>query len=125
MFDDIFCTTSWGWAADRSVGESRSSNTIGAVSLVNLFLIMTYVCPVCGFPELKGEPRSSGTGGGSDEICSSCGFQFGFTDDDRGISYDEWRSLWKMEGMPWKGIGSPPEQWNPEKQLKNLTGPKK
>jgi hypothetical protein len=78
------------------------------------------MCPVCGFAGLESEPRSLKTGGGSDEICSSCGFQFGFTDDDRGFTYVEWRSLWKMEGMPWRGAATPPDQWNPEEQLRNV-----
>lgn len=54
---------------------------------------MTYVCPVCGFEELVEEPRD-GAGEASFEICESCGFQFGFTDDDLGYSYDQWRAQW-------------------------------
>jgi pimeloyl-ACP methyl ester carboxylesterase len=55
-----------------------------------------FVCPVCGWPDLTEAPRSPG-GGGSYEICPSCGFQFGVTDDDAGISYAEWRRRW-VEG---------------------------
>ena len=50
---------------------------------------MKFTCPVCGYPELEEPPRSPRTGGGSYEICPSCGFQFGVTDDDKGVSYEE------------------------------------
>jgi hypothetical protein len=33
----------------------------------------SFVCPVCGFPNLTEEPRHP-DGGGSDECCPSCGF---------------------------------------------------
>lgn len=77
-------------------------------------------CPVCGFPELTEPPRHR-TGSGSYEICPSCGFQFGVSDDDRGFTYDEWRARWIREGMPWNGEGqSPPSGWNPTEQLKRV-----
>ena len=83
---------------------------------------MKHTCLVCGYPDLEEPPRSPTTGGGSYEICPSCGFQFGITDDDRGYSYDEWRKQWVTRGMPWDsaGIEEPPHGWNPRKQLDNL-----
>jgi hypothetical protein len=51
---------------------------------------VTFVCPVCGYPGLEEDPRPA-IGGGSFEICPSCGFQFGVSDDDRGLTYQEWR----------------------------------
>jgi hypothetical protein len=33
------------------------------------------------------------SGGGSYEICPSCGFRFGATDNDEGISYASWRQF--------------------------------
>jgi hypothetical protein len=82
---------------------------------------MNFVCPVCGFPNLSEAPRSPKTSGGSYEICPSCGFQFGVTDDDRGISYAEWRERWIANGMVWdRGSTEPPEGWNPVEQLKNI-----
>jgi hypothetical protein len=81
---------------------------------------MPYICPVCGYPDLDEPPRSS-SGGGSYEICPSCGFQFGVTDDDRGINYEEWRAQWIAEGMPWdRGSSPPPPGWDPVSQLKNI-----
>ena len=46
---------------------------------------MGYLCPVCGYPELEEVPRTH-DGGGSYEICPSCSFQFGVSDDDKHYS---------------------------------------
>lgn len=74
-------------------------------------------CPVCGYDGLYEPPRSP-SGGGSYEICPSCGFQFGVTDDDRGIDYATWREQWIANGTPWNGIGrQPPPGWDPAEQL--------
>jgi hypothetical protein len=85
---------------------------------------LTHTCPVCGYPALREPPRSPKSGGGSYEICPSCGFQFGVTDDDKGISHEKWREDWIYRGMPWDGhdIGSPPANWNPKQQLAKLLG---
>ncbi len=81
---------------------------------------MGYVCPVCGYPELEEPPRST-SGGASYEICPSCGFQFGVTDDDKGYSYDEWRGEWRRQGMPWdKRCSTPPVGWDPVEQLRRI-----
>ena len=70
-------------------------------------------CPVCDYPNLSEPPRSE-FGGGSFEICPSCGFQFGVNDDDEGISYETWRRRWEARGMPWSGIGlKQPASWKP------------
>lgn len=83
---------------------------------------VTYKCPVCGFPGLTEPPRSPRTGGASYEICPSCGFQFGVTDDDLGLSYAAWRQQWVERGMPWDSgdLEPPPEGWVPAAQLKVL-----
>ena len=77
-----------------------------------------HTCPVCGYPALAEPPRSR-SGGGSYEICPSCGFEFGVTDDDRGYSYVDWRRRWVDSGMPWasEGIEPPPADWDPSAQL--------
>jgi hypothetical protein len=80
-----------------------------------------FTCPVCGYPDLIELPRSV-EGGGSYEICHSCGFEFGVSDDDRGFSYAAWREIWIQDGMRWRAEGivpSPPE-WDPVSQLTNL-----
>ena len=70
-------------------------------------------CPVCDYPNLSEPPRSE-FGGGSFEICPSCGFQFGVNDDDEGISYETWRRRWEARGMPWSGLGvKQPASWKP------------
>lgn len=88
---------------------------------------MKHVCPVCGFPKLTEAPRSSG-GGGSFEICPSCGFQFGVSDDDAGFTYAQWRTRWQKDGMKWAGVAPAPKNWDAVAQLKNLaakSAPKK
>jgi hypothetical protein len=81
---------------------------------------MSFPCPVCGFPDLPSEARDS-DGGGSDEICPCCGFQFGWTDDDLGFTDDQWRERWKADGMPWCSAGQPaPDGWDPVAQLATL-----
>ena len=81
-----------------------------------------HVCPVCGFNGLREAPRGR-SGGASLEICPACGFQFGVSDDDDGLSYEEWRADWVEQGMAWcsKGIPIPPG-WDPVRLLKNLPG---
>jgi hypothetical protein len=77
-----------------------------------------FVCPVCGYPDLEDPPRSA-SGAGSLEICPSCGFQFGKSDDDDGWSYAAWRERWVAEGMAWdRGSSEPPEGWDPRAQLR-------
>jgi hypothetical protein len=74
---------------------------------------MSFICPVCDYPYLVEPPRKEGCGG-SYEICPSCFFEFGVTDDDKGISYEEWREKWIKEGMPWRDVLLPkPDDWIP------------
>jgi hypothetical protein len=81
---------------------------------------MKHSCPVCGFPNLTEPPRSR-SGGGSYEICPSCGFQFGVSDDDEGHTYEQWRAQWQKNGMKWSGTRPAPKNWDPAEQLKKLT----
>jgi hypothetical protein len=80
---------------------------------------MNHRCPVCGYPKLREKPRTA-DGGGSFEICPSCGFQFGVSDDDEGYSYTQWRRRWKAQGMPWSSQSKKPIGWNPLTQLAAL-----
>lgn len=80
-------------------------------------------CPVCAYPKLAEPPRSP-SGGGSYEICPSCGFQFGVDDDDKGITHAEWRTRWTEKGTPWSNRGiAKPEGWNAKSQLATLKKP--
>lgn len=78
-----------------------------------------YTCPACGWPGLTEPPRSED--GGSYEICWSCGFEFGVTDDDQGYTYDGWRKEWVASGMQWAstGIRTAPATWDPGRQLRD------
>ncbi len=81
---------------------------------------MRFTCPVCGYPNLVEVPRPA-IGGGSFEICPSCGFQFGVTDDDSGKSFEEWRRRWIDSGMAWwSPARTPPPTWDPQLQLAAL-----
>jgi hypothetical protein len=84
--------------------------------------VQRHICPICGYPDLTDPPRSAVTAGGSYEICPSCGFQFGVTDDDVGYSYEDWRSRWIDDGMRWESaeIRPPPDGWDPVAQLRNI-----
>ena len=77
---------------------------------------MNNVCPVCGFPKLTEPPRSL-TGGGSSEICPSCGYQHGVDDDDKLRSHAAARDEWKRGGMKWQSKNPPPKNWNPAVQV--------
>ena len=81
---------------------------------------MAHICPCCGFPGLREPPRSA-SGGGSYEICPSCGFQFGVSDDDAGFTYAHWRTRWKARGLHWSSKGiAPPCGWNAASQMASL-----
>ena len=81
---------------------------------------MPHPCPVCAFPALNEPPRSK-TNGASYEICPSCGFQFGVSDDDGGFTYITWRAAWKRRGTPWSSRGvKAPRGWNAQSQLASL-----
>lgn len=83
----------------------------------------TYQCPVCGYSGLDEPAYSPKTGLGSYQICPSCGYEYGVTDEDSGISHDEWRKRWVEAGMPWRdeGVSEPPPNWDPRAQLSTVT----
>ncbi len=78
---------------------------------------MSNLCPVCGYSHLD-EPAYYANdpvrGNGSQEICPSCGFQFGYTDHAQHVAFKQWREQWIARGMPWRSKDiSPPLNWNP------------
>lgn len=85
---------------------------------------MKPICPVCGY-ELDFAPWMGASP--ADEICPSCGIQFGYDDavggdvQARNSVYDTWRESWIKKGMPWfsSGVAQPPD-WNPDEQLRRL-----
>ncbi len=84
-------------------------------------MMTTYKCPVCGFADLH-DPARDSQDLPSFDICSSCGFEFGVTDDDQGYTYEGWRKRWVDSGMLWwsEGIEARPEGWDPRAQLASL-----
>ena len=81
------------------------------------------MCPACGFAALSEAPRAALSGGGSYEICPSCDFEFGVTDDDQGFSYSVWREKWIEGGMRWNSRSVvQPKRWDPVGQLLSLAG---
>ena len=71
-----------------------------------------FTCPVCGYPALAEPPY---------EICPSCGFEFGVSDDDQGFTHEQWRARWIAEGMPWwSGARHRPAGWDPAAQLRRV-----
>ena len=86
---------------------------------------MTKLCPACGY-ELD-QPAWIGLNP-SDEICPSCGIQYGYDDAAGGNLqlrqqiYNRWREEWIMQGMPWSSVGIPtPPNWNPHEQVQRIT----
>ena len=76
-----------------------------------------HTCPVCAYPKLQEPPRSP-SGGGSYEICPSCGFQFGVDDDDKGLTFEQARERWIAGGMKWHSKGmAQPKTWDAAKQI--------
>ena len=98
-----------------------SDSRLSILSFLNTFApTVMNVCPVCGYPSLREPPRAT-SGGGSYEICPSCGFQFGVDDDDKGISFKEARDRWVASGSKWHSKGlSAPQDWDAAKQLKSI-----
>lgn len=77
-----------------------------------------FTCPVCGYDHLKERPRSEN--GGSYEICPSCGFQFGVSDDDEHYTDEQWRNTWLRAGAHWASAKRPPPGWEPLAQLERI-----
>ncbi|HZT14009.1 MAG TPA: hypothetical protein VFA29_14515 [Candidatus Baltobacteraceae bacterium] len=70
-------------------------------------------------------PPRGPRGSPSFEICPSCGFEFGYHDDLKGYSYEEWRKKWIQGGMKfWSKRDTVPRDWDPVAQLRaaGLTG---
>jgi hypothetical protein len=81
-----------------------------------------YTCPVCGYLNLTEPPWDDGSP--SDEICPSCGMQFGYDDaagadaGKRQAIYLSRREAWRAAGYPWFSRSrQPPAGWDPGKQL--------
>lgn len=78
------------------------------------------ICSACGYRHLHSPQRAS-SGGASHEICPSCGFEPGYTDDELGMSTERWRLVWIGQGLSWFSAGQArPQDWNPARDLDAL-----
>lgn len=77
----------------------------------------TYTCLVCRYPGLSEPPYSDA--GPSYEICPSCGFEYGVTDEDTGITPEQWRAEWIDRGAPWSSTSPRPDEWDGLAQLRS------
>lgn len=78
-----------------------------------------HVCPACGYQGLE-EPPYDIYNNPSYEICSCCGFEFGFDDGSEGMSYQKYREKWIKDGAQWFTKELRPNNRNLEEQLKNI-----
>lgn len=80
--------------------------------------VMNYICPVCGFDELKQQPYDE-LGNESFDVCPCCFFEFGV--DDMLYTFEEYRKKWLSDGAKWQSSTQViKENWNPQDQLKNI-----
>jgi hypothetical protein len=66
------------------------------------------------------EPPYDAKGNPSHEICSCCGFEFGYDDQSQGNSFSDYRNKWLAEGAKWFDPARQPENWSLEEQLKRI-----
>ena len=80
-----------------------------------------HFCLVCGYDGLRAAPIDE-NGIVNSEICPCCGYQFGYDDQQRGISYEAARNRWIGAGMPWFSQSvTKPRTWDGSAQLKRIT----
>ncbi len=88
-------------------------------------MILLSICPVCGYSDLFEPPYSDNSGScPSFEVCSCCGFEFGYDDHNKNYSFSEYRDNWITNGFPFYYQDDKPKDWNKqimELQLRNVT----
>ncbi len=80
------------------------------------------ICPVCGYDKLT-EPPYDLLGYPSYEICSCCGFEYGFDDGSEGKTFEVYRAEWISNGYPFYVVSAKPADWGDteiQNQLKNI-----
>jgi transcription elongation factor Elf1 len=80
---------------------------------------IAYTCPICGYDQLT-EPPYDKNGNPSYEICSCCGFEYGYDDHDQGESFESYRIEWINNGAIWFDQNSKPKDWSLKSQLLNI-----
>ncbi|WP_440945327.1 hypothetical protein ACSAZL_14425 [Methanosarcina sp. T3] len=81
------------------------------------FTTLYNICPVCGYDGLD-EPPYDIDEVPSYEICSCCGFEYGF--DEEGYYFEEYRDKWIKDGWKWSSPDKKPDNWDNIKQLCNI-----
>ena len=75
-----------------------------------------FTCPVCGYDRLVEPPRTKC--GGSWEICPSCGFQFGVSDEDEDYTDEQWRDN-HLDGNRRRSSSESGSTWERGRELKD------
>lgn len=83
-----------------------------------------HTCPVCGFSKLE-EPPYDIQGYPTYVICSCCGFEFGFDDSSKGLTFEEYRKDWIDDGFNFFSKESKPQNWSKGTMLKQLKNAEK
>ncbi len=74
-----------------------------------------FTCPLCGFRDASLPPFNDGKGRWYQEICPSCGTQFGLDDYDH--SHFDLRRRWVEGGAKWWSSRPEPEGFDGLRQL--------
>jgi hypothetical protein len=105
--------------------ESRLLAFHAWIGTLRLLPKSRWTCPACGYDNLLEIPWSDS--GPSDEICPSCGIQFGYDDAAGGnllhrqAIYVAWRERWQDQGMQWYSSSRPkPPGWDPRIQVRRV-----
>ena len=83
---------------------------------------MVKICPVCGYDKLDLIPYDE-FGYPSYEICSCCGYEYGYTDSHDNETFENYRNKWLKEGAIFMFEEYIPCVWNKEvlnKQMNNI-----
>lgn len=78
-----------------------------------------YICPICGYDKLDECPYDI-AGEPSFDICPCCGFEYGYDDMNSGFTFEQYREKWIKDGCKWFDREGKPENWELNKQLRNI-----
>ena len=76
-----------------------------------------HICPICGYDGLAEDPGPLPRFWGSQEICSCCGWQFGYNNP---AHIERYRAEWVEAGANWFLSNKRPPHWNIAVQLARI-----
>jgi ribosomal protein L37E len=82
---------------------------------------MKKICLVCGYDKLEQVPYDE-YGYPTYVTCSCCGFEFGFDDSSKKMTFLEYREKWILKGFKFFNKSKQPKEWDEnilKEQLKN------